>query len=263
MRKLFLALVVVMLTSLSVAGVVYAHSSEAEVDDAGDLTTTAQLTHGSDPLTMITGSITPSDADVYAVCLTGGGTFSAKTYDPVLTTFDTQLFLFDENGMGVYGNDDNGDPGLASELPAGHALTPSSPGLYYLAVARFNQEPANTDGTIFEPTAFPFDAITTPTGPGGASPLSSWENLHNTTGTYAITLTGATGSQPCTDSDGDGVSNDDDACPDVFGSLANGCPNKEEILSSSGVEGAGISDAHGLQKGFNPKSKAAANAGKK
>jgi hypothetical protein len=244
-------------------GVVSAHSSEAEVGDAGDLTSSAQMAHGSDALTLITGGITPDDVDVYGVCLTGGGTFSAKTYNPGLTTFDTQLFLFDENGFGVYGNDDNGDPGFTSELPAGHALTPSSPGLYYLAITRFNREPASADGTIFDPTGFPFSAISTPTGPGAGGPLSTWLNPHNTTGTYAITLTGATGSLLCTDSDGDGVSNDADECPDVFGSLVNGCPNKSEILSTSGVEGKGIADAPGLQKGFNPKGNGAENAGKK
>ena len=54
----------------------------------------------------IDGNIaTPTDQDLYRVCLAGGGTFSATTVGG--TELDTQLFLFDADGLGVYGNDDS------------------------------------------------------------------------------------------------------------------------------------------------------------
>jgi len=65
-----------------------------------------------------------------------------------------------------------------------------------------------------------------------------------------------------TDDDGDGVFDDTDECPTVAGSL-NGCPSKFEVLDASGVKGAGMSEAPGLQERFNEKSQAAAKAGKK
>ena len=42
-----------------------------------------------------------------------------------------------------------------------------------------------------------------------------------------------------------------------------GCGTKAAILDGSGVQGKGILSAPGLQKEFNPKSKAAERAGKK
>ena len=65
-----------------------------------------------------------------------------------------------------------------------------------------------------------------------------------------------------TDEDGDGVFDDADECPAVAGSL-NGCPSKFEVLDASGVKGAGMSEAPGLQERFNPKGKGEQNAGKK
>ena len=83
-------------------------------------------------------SRTPNDVDMYRLCLPGGGTFSASTLGG--SEADTQLFLFDANGLGVYGNDDTNGV-RQSLLSAGLALTPQAQGAYILAISPFNQEP--------------------------------------------------------------------------------------------------------------------------
>src|SRR5882762_7344358 len=104
-----------------------------EVGDAGELPATAQVPVGSGVLTSITGSIGPpstislTDADMYRIHISGPTSFSATTVGTGGTLVDTQLFLFDAGGLGVYGRDD--DLGTArTTLPAGNALGPQAAG---------------------------------------------------------------------------------------------------------------------------------------
>lgn len=163
-----------------------------ESGDAGDLPGVAQNAAGPPSATLesITGTISPgNDADMFRICLTGAGTFSATTVGGA--TFDTQLYLFDETGMGVYGHDDTPGQNLQATLPAGHALTPSTAGVYYLAISQFDNDPVSTGGLIFP--SFPFSPVYGPTGPGGNAAVTGWTT--NTSlqggGAYTITLTGA------------------------------------------------------------------------
>ena len=168
----------------------------SESGDAGDLPSTAQVLSGANALDSISGSVpTQNDADMYKICITGGGTFSATT-DPApgpgLGGLDPQLFLFDANGLGVYSNDDL-VAGFQQQptLPSFHPLTPNSPGIYYLAISLWNNEAISAGGLIFPDTG---DAINGPTGSGGASPISGYDNagfIASSTGSYLITLTGA------------------------------------------------------------------------
>ena len=60
------------------------------------------------PLTQITGTISSTtDRDMFEIFITGGGTFSATTVGTPGTVFDTQRYLFDSTGKGVYANDDD------------------------------------------------------------------------------------------------------------------------------------------------------------
>ena len=78
-----------------------------ESGDAGNRSLTAQSAIPVDPLTQITGTLDGRpDEDLYRICIAGGGTFSATTEGTPGTLNDTQLFLFDESGLGVYANDD-------------------------------------------------------------------------------------------------------------------------------------------------------------
>ncbi len=157
-----------------------------EIGDAGSLPGTAQITIGGGPLTIISGNIfSSSDEDMYLINISNPAAFSATTVGTGGTAFDTQLFLFDSTGLGVYTNDDA--VGLRSTLPAAHALGPALPGQYYLAISTFDNDPVSGAGLIF-PNTFP--GVFGPTGPGGAAPITGWAGA-GSTGTYNIHLTGA------------------------------------------------------------------------
>jgi hypothetical protein len=159
----------------------------AEIDDAGDLPDAAQVLIGTGPISAITGTISsPTDVDLFQIFLTGGRTFSATTVVPTGTLANTQLFLFDADGIGVYANDDFTPSNPRSILPAGSPFTPSAPGLYLLAISGFNRDPVSPGGPIF-PSAPPI-GIFGPTGPGGGQPVSGYSGTGGT-GTYTIVIT--------------------------------------------------------------------------
>jgi hypothetical protein len=166
----------------------------SESGDAGDLPATAQNV-GSSAVTSITGGFANgSDADVYRMCLSDGASFSATTV--ASPPRDTQLFLFDADGIGVYSNDDVGLGVHVSRLPAGHSFSPTSGGEYYLAVSAFNNDPRSDAGEIF-PDVFTaglyLDGVVDASGPGAAEPLTSWTGaVRGSSGPYSINLTGTT-----------------------------------------------------------------------
>jgi hypothetical protein len=156
-----------------------------ENGDAGDLPATAQDLGTAPDLNAISGTLeSGSDRDMYRICLSGGGSFSATTVGG--SAVDTKLFLFDGTGHGVYANDDS-QATRQSTLPAGDPLTPQAAGAYYLAVAPFDQDPTAATGKIFPDTA-------NLTGPnpvgGGLEPISGWSGRAGGLGPYTITTTG-------------------------------------------------------------------------
>ena len=171
------------LTATVLAGLALALPAAAmaatEVGDAGDLPATAQDLSGA-PVDAIDGAIgAGDDQDLYRICLEGGGTFSATTVGG--TELDTQLYLFDAAGHGVYGNDDS-QATRQSTLPAGHELTPSAPGVYLLAVTPYDRDPESTAGKIFGG-----GGVLAPDGPGEPSRWSA--------GTAAMACPATTGSR--------------------------------------------------------------------
>jgi len=165
-----------------------------EVGDAGQLVGTAQNVTGVSPLTQISGMIADeNDVDVYRILISDYANFSADTIgSQALSGVDTQLYLFDQNVFGIYGNDDLPiDTTLESILPAGHASGPMSNGIYLLAVSSFDNDPFSAAGDIFSDSGH--HTILTPTGPGGGSPLIGWnDGADDEYGEYVINLTGAT-----------------------------------------------------------------------
>lgn len=170
-----------------------------ESGDAGNIPSAAQVTTGIGALTEIDGTLSPMSGDgqdMYLIHIDGGGTFSATTVGGVVG-FDSELFLFDINGKGVYANDDVVGYDAPATLPAGHVLTPVAAGDYYLAITQCCSEPASLTGPIF-PISDTFDNhnsdINGPTAVGGASPVIGYFGLYEDIpggGSYRIFLTGA------------------------------------------------------------------------
>lgn len=161
-----------------------------EIGDAGALPGTAQSAVGVGPLTSITGVLqTGSDADMFQIFITGGGTFSATTVGGV--SFDTELFLLNAAGFGIYAQDDVSSSDAPSTLPSGHALTPAASGEFLLVITRCCVEPANALGKIFDASGNN-TAVVGPVGPGGSAAITTYSGAsQGSAGAYVITLTGA------------------------------------------------------------------------
>jgi hypothetical protein len=165
----------------------------SEVGDAGELRATAN-DMGLGAVTQIQGSFTDgADADVYRLCLSDGASFSASTLGA--TTLDTQLFLFDSQGYGIYANDDSAGS-RGSLLPARHRFSPRAGGEYFLGISAFNRDPQSSLGEIFNNninrTIYP-DSIIDANGFGAGAPLSGWAGrASGPPGAYRINLTGTT-----------------------------------------------------------------------
>ena len=136
----------------------------------------------------ITGSfLGADDVDLYQIFIDRPGNLNISTVDR--TTADTQLFLFDINGNGVTHNDDNVMPGIGLQSRiTGQFVT--SPGIYYLAITQFNNDPRNPAGDLIWNNT-PFRAERQPDGPGAPGPLNSW-TVSNIGGAinYRIELSG-------------------------------------------------------------------------
>ncbi|MEM9008441.1 MAG: DVUA0089 family protein, partial [Cyanobacteria bacterium P01_F01_bin.86] len=161
-------------------------------EDAGQTLNTARIVSSEPgtPLESISGSLSEAgDIDIYQIYLSGDGTFSATTVGGA--DIDTQLFLFSApDGSGIYGNDDDGS--LQSTLPAQDSLTPTTAGIYYLAVSGFGNNPITALGeTIFALPANPnFANLLAPTDEASTSPLADWSAFGADIGDYIVSLTG-------------------------------------------------------------------------
>ena len=175
----------------------------------GNLPSNAQVTVGTGALETITGvfsytttgaeraTVNVSNPDLFAIQIDGTSPFSATTLGQPSDLYDTQLFLFDSAGYGVYANDD------AFDFGRGALISPDispAPGLYYLGIASEgivarSGTTAATDifnNTVDDTTgATPFTGLRTPRP--GAGPLSRWflSSLDVETGYYTVALTGA------------------------------------------------------------------------
>lgn len=98
--------VLLFLTAIALFAVTSTASTLVEVPDVGQLPGTAALVPGG--TLNITGTIS-GDADLWKFYWGGGGFYAntvGSTPAPGYTRIDTQLFLFDANGLGIQGNDD-------------------------------------------------------------------------------------------------------------------------------------------------------------
>jgi len=181
MRKVLLAGAAVLALSSMAYGDVW-----DEVGDAGDLINTAQITIGNGSLDAINGIHEASDVDMYCIRILDPGRFIATTTGG--TSWDTQLFLFDANGLGVSHNDDDPNGGVLQSRITGQFVT--APGLYYLAISKYNRDPVDVAGALIWANT-PFNVERAPDGPGAGNPLAAWVNNNSASGAYTIFLEGA------------------------------------------------------------------------
>lgn len=164
-----------------------------EIGDAGETLSTAQqvILSDSSPLESISGTLA-GDADLFQISLTGGQIFSATTVGEA--NFDTQLFLFDSAGKGVYGNDnESSTPGLNQSTLPKDGFSPAKSGIYYLGISGFDYDPVSVKGEIFPD--FPdvtFNQVVGAIGAGGEAPLSGFDGaILDKGGSYTIAVRGA------------------------------------------------------------------------
>jgi len=158
-----------------------------EIGDAGDLPSTAAIAAGTGGLRTIRGSLTLNDADMFQINICSPGSFEATTVGG--TTLDTQLFLFDANGVGITHDDDDPVTGvLQSRLSS--TFTAALPvGNYYLAISAYDMDPVDANNALLWVNT-PFNVERAPDGPGAANPIRAWLPS-GSAGAYVITLLGS------------------------------------------------------------------------
>lgn len=171
-----------------------------ETGDAGSLPGSHQTPTGSGALRKIHGQLQGPGftgagdfQDMFLIYIEDPGVFSAST-NPLLggaSVFDTQLWLFGLDGLGVVANDDDGAGSMFSGLRSvatdatGSMVTE---GLYYLAISGAGSSPISAGGAPIFDFLDPLE-ISGPDGAGGSLPISGWD-ADGAFGTYTIALEG-------------------------------------------------------------------------
>ncbi len=183
-RKLLLPAVVLLVLICAAP----AHATTITASGAGSLPGSAEDLTTVVNLSEIVGSIPDQlGVNMFAIDITDAADFSAITIPAgPFGIPDTELFLFDSLGFGVYGNDDlsainvlsclpsaDGSNPCSSSRPAG--VGPTTDGVYYLAITRSANDPLSVGGEIFSEIL-----STDVTGPdptmGGPDPINDWDN---------------------------------------------------------------------------------------
>ena len=170
---------------------------ENDTGDAGSLPGSAKVVAGMGPLNSIQGQLEGNPMplgidfeDMYLVKIADPLKFSATTFNSQ-TNFNTQLWIFDINGLGVLANDD-GPIGMSSTIdgPAndGTGVAITVPGLYYIAITGFNNDAVDSFGNLIFNQASARE-ISGPDGPGGRNPIAGWTG-NGQVGNYVILFTG-------------------------------------------------------------------------
>ena len=199
---------------MAIMAIAPVHASLITASGAGALIGTAQDLTGTMP-TEIVGTL-PNvtdallDVNLFKLNIENFLNFSVRSLPVLHGVSDTELFLFDSTGHGVFANDDmgGGDPTTfslaclpsalnnpcSSALPSG--VGPMSNGVYYLAITRSSDMPLSDLGEIFtliSSTAVVGRDLTM----GGADPLTGWDgggftDANSDAVNYDIVLTGTT-----------------------------------------------------------------------
>jgi hypothetical protein len=144
-----------------------------ETGDAGELLNTAPAIGIIAQYEGIAGSV-GSDVDLFMfeIGLTKA-LFEASTIGG--SEHDTQLFLFDQNGLGILANDDHYSNGVGYRQS--YLKTTLDQGTYYLGISRYNRDPLFN---VQDPSSLIFpDDWYGMVGPLSNQPLAGWNNPTN------------------------------------------------------------------------------------
>jgi hypothetical protein len=249
--------------------------------DAGSSPGSAQTPGGSGKLGRITGTLsgvsplagpgvsplagpgaTDDFQDLYVIYIKDVNCFRASLDPAVMgfAEFNSQLFVFSLDGVGLLANDDADIPNadfstLTSIATDVQDFRLQRNGLYLLGISGFDSDPANRAGQIFD-QADPTE-ISSPDGPGGiltGAPgvLEFWNPEIGETGAYGIVLDGTylpenfncradcAPFDPATCTIGNGVVNIDDLLLLINQFGANGSPCDVAPLNPDGTYGNNI-----------------------
>ena len=183
-----------------------------EDGDAGSTLTEAQDITPIGEIQTIAGTLGGQDReDVYRLIILDSDNIAGPvqfgmTLNDGPVGFDPSIWLFDSQGFGVLGNDD--DPILGG--PDARLITPSTdgvtlmlpPGIYFLAITESGNVPlsfrenAGLGSGSFE-EIFSFESQTEVSGPDGIgadNPLAAWTGGAGTDGGYGVVITPTPGS---------------------------------------------------------------------
>jgi hypothetical protein len=123
---------------------------------------------------------------MYRVRICDPAAFGATTQGGA--TWDTQLFLFRADGMGVSFNDDASEVPIVRQSTLTSAFTSGLPaGEFYLAVSGYDLDPTGAGQEIWLDTSFYIERQ--PDGPGAGFPVDGWTST-GASGAYTIALNG-------------------------------------------------------------------------
>lgn len=176
-----------------------------EDGDAGRFIGDAQDTTSVGVLTSLAGTLGGADQeDVYRLTVLGSDDFAMPVSFSFMggMDFNPSLWLFDSEGYGVLGNDDDpltGGPGARLMTPSTDGVTIMlAPGDYYIACTESGNVPLSMllpgagKGSFAEIFSFvdQFE-ISGPDGAGANNPLAGWSGGNGSSGTYGIIITPA------------------------------------------------------------------------
>lgn len=158
-----------------------------ETGDAGDLLASAQVTRGIGDLLEIRGRLTSgADIDMFCVDIVSPGNFFASTTGVV---FNTQLWLFDREGMGVTFHDDVSNSDFTSILSP-QFVSFRQPGHYFLAISSFDADARDSQNfELWQDD--PRQNERMPDGLSQPAALHHWDSNGETFGDYRILLSGS------------------------------------------------------------------------
>jgi hypothetical protein len=185
---------------------------------AGPLPASAQDLTGLFPTEIVGTLPDTTDVSMFKIDIFNFQLFSAMTIGGPFGIPDTELFLFDSTGHGVYANDDMGGPdSIAMTLsclpsainnpcaePFQPGVGPTSNGVYYLAITRSANLPLDASfNDIFLPFINIGDVVGPDLGGGGVNPVAGWDGGAFSSPdfdqiNYDIVLTGTTAPEPAT-----------------------------------------------------------------